>query len=198
MDPSRGTRDGDAGKRVDGRGGRVALPDSAGVAGWLPAVDAVAPSRGTGHCSTVVRGHTTGRSRRSLHNPHRGKTVVAAALRCPPSPPFRRDWTTATRRGKLDFIFVRCFGPFAGSTQKNPDRCERSGFFLSASALPYQSLGSASAMTSTPSPPGGSFKNPRFLMRAYKRSSLRFACAPGPRIDRRRPHPSTPTGQPAR
>jgi hypothetical protein len=170
MDPSRGTRDGDADRRADGRDDRAAPRDSAGAAGWLPSADAAVPSPGTGHCSIAARGHTTGRSKRWLHNRHCGKTVVAAALRGPPSPPFRRDWTTATRRGKLDLIFVRCFGQLCWVDTKKPRSRLTVGVFPFRLGLPYQNLGFASAMMTTPSPPGGSFKNPRFLMRAYTMS----------------------------
>ena len=41
------------------------------------------------------------------------------ALRGSPSPPFRRDWTTATRHGKLDLIYRGCWAVFSGG-RKNP------------------------------------------------------------------------------
>ena len=57
-----------------------------------------------------------------------GKTVDAVALRGSPSPPFRRDGTTATQHGKRDLIYRGCSVVFSGR-HKNPDRRLTVGVF---------------------------------------------------------------------
>ena len=59
-------------------------------------------------------GHNDGRSRTPRHSRPPGKTVDAVALRGSPSPPFRRDGTTATRHGKRDLIYRGCSAVFSG------------------------------------------------------------------------------------
>ena len=88
------------------RYGAIATIDEAGAA---------ALSAGSARRSIGAPGHNDGRSRTPGHS-RPGRTSAVGALRRSPSPPFRREGTTATRHGNLDPI-RRC--PFLPSAALN-------------------------------------------------------------------------------
>ena len=100
--------------------------------GRLSVVAAVL-SAGIGRCSIGGPGHNDGRSRTPRHSRHPGKTVGAGALRGSPSPPFRRDWPTATRLGRRDLIYGGCSVVFRVGT-KTPIAANGRGFPFPPSA----------------------------------------------------------------
>ena len=53
----------------------------------------------------VAPGHNGNRSRTPRHSQHPGKSGGVGAPRGSPSPPLRRDGTTAARQGNLDPIY---------------------------------------------------------------------------------------------
>ena len=120
-DPSRAGDGAFSGRPVAGPGDRAGPPGFAGAAGWRPAVVAAALSSGSARRSIGGPGHNDGRSRTPHHSRPPGKTVDAVSLRGSPSPPFRRDGTTATRHGGGRSHLQRMFGRFFGWAQK-PDR----------------------------------------------------------------------------
>ena len=77
----------------------------AGAAGWRPALVAAVFFAGIARRSTGGPGHNDGRSRTPRHSQHPGKSGGVGARRGSPSPPLRRDGTTAARQGNPDPIY---------------------------------------------------------------------------------------------
>ena len=80
-------------------------PGFAGAAGWRPALVAAVFFAGIARRSNGGPGHNDNRSRTPRHSRTHGKSVGAGAPRGSPSPPLRRDGTTAARQGNLDPIY---------------------------------------------------------------------------------------------
>ena len=103
-------------------------------------------------------GHNDDRSKTPRHSRPPGKTVDAVALRGSPSPPFRRNGTTATRHGEFDLIYRGCLVVFSGG-RKKPGRRLTVGVFPSR-LRPYPttrastSLGKLGELLSEVSVPG--------------------------------------------
>ena len=171
---------------VAGRGDRAVPPGFAGVAGWRPAAVAVALSFGSARRSIGAPGHNDDRSRTPRHSRPPGKTVDAGALRRSPSPPFRREGTTATRLGRCDLIYRGCWAVFSGRFKKNRSSANGRGFPSPPSALRYQSLGQASAMMTAQSPTRGAHsKKTWFPVHVYT-WSIFFTSTRSPTSERRR------------
>ena len=129
-DPSRGGGS-VPGSPVAGRGDRAAPPGFAGASGWRPALVAAVFFAGIARRSTGGPGHNDNRSRTPRHSQRPGKSGGAGARRGSPSPPLRREGTTAARQGNLDPIYRWRWDGFSG-------RCKKPRSLLTAGVFAFR------------------------------------------------------------